>query len=489
MADTGQGPGSGAPHVVIVGGGIAGLVAAFLLRDEPVRVTVFEGTSRIGGQLAVSEVAGVAVDEGAEAVWRPKTEWMIGEAGLGDRLVSADTAAVATWTRGGLWPLPNGHFMSVPSDMDELAKSGVLSDEGVARARQDLVLPPTDRNGDVSVGAYVGARFGQEVVDRLVDPFLNEMCAGRSSELSFEATLLPLAKASRKFASLAKAAGVLVPKPGSDIPALHSGLGTLIGGMGSLPGALAEAVLHASPDAAVRTGTPVTGLARGEHGWRVTVDSAAGGEHIAADAVILAVPAGAASKLLAGVPGTAPVCAGLADIAYASVTMITLAYPRKAFAGGPAEQGLAGYRVPVVDGRTVRSVTFSTVKWSHMADQADGDVEIVRCQAGGIGEDDLLQRDDADLVALAAGELAEATGAADDPVATRVTRWHDALPQYTVGHTDRIKQIRAQIADHPGLALCGSAYDGVGIGMCMNAARKAADQVLAHLGTIQTGRT
>jgi oxygen-dependent protoporphyrinogen oxidase len=418
-------------------------------------------------------VAGVAVDEGAEAVWRPKTASLITEAGLGDRFELAGTTAAAIWTRGGLRPVPGRQFMGVPADMDELAKCGLLSDDGVARAREDLELPAADRNGDVSVATYVGGRFGQEVVDRLVEPFLYEMCAGRAAELSFEATLSPLAVVSRKYPSLAKAAGALIPPTHP----LASGICTLTGGLGTLPKVLAEAVLAASPGAAVRTGAMVTELARSERGWRLTVGSAADPEYIAADAVILAVPAGGASSLLAGLPGAAPASAGLAEIRYASVAVIMLAYPRQAFPGGLAGRGLCGYRVPAVDGRAVKSVTFSTVKWPHLA----GEVEIVRCQAGGIGEEELLQRDDADLAALAASEVAEATGVVGDPVATRVARWSEALPQYTVGHQERVARIRASVATQPGLAVCGAAYDGVGLGICISTARMAVSQVLTWL--------
>jgi oxygen-dependent protoporphyrinogen oxidase len=486
MADNGQGQVGGVPHVVIVGGGVAGLAAASLLRDEPVRVTVLEGASRLGGKLAVSEVAGVAVDEGAEATWRPKTAWLFTAAGLGDGLVSAGNAAAAIWTRGELRPLPGGQFMGVPSDMDELAKSGAVSAEGVARAREDLTLPAADRNGDVSVAAYVGARLGQEVVDRLVEPVLYEECGGRAAELSFDAALGPVAAASRRHRSLAAAAGSLIPQPGSGIPTLAEGLSTLTGGLGRLPGALAEGVLAASPGSAVRTGAMVTGLARGERGWRLTVGSGAGSERIAADAVILAVPAGPASRLLAGLPGAVAASAGLAEIGYTSVAMITLAYPRGAFAGRFAGLGFSSYRVPAVEGRAVKSVTFTTVKWPHLA----GEVEIVRCQAGGFGEEELLQREDAELVALAAAELAETTGTAGRPVAARVSRWTQALPQYTVGHRDRVARIRAWVATQPGLAVCGAAYDGVGIGYCMITARKAADQVLAWLkDTAAPGRS
>ncbi|HEX3961259.1 MAG TPA: protoporphyrinogen oxidase [Trebonia sp.] len=471
--DNGQPQVSGAPHVVIVGGGISGLTAAFLLRNEPVRVTVLEGSSRLGGQVAVSEVAGAAVDEGAEAVWRPKTAWLVNEVGLGDRFELASTTAAAIWTRGGLRPVPGRQFMGVPADIDELARCGLLSDEGVARARKDLELPASDRNGDVSVEAFVGGRFGQEVVDRLLEPFLYEMCAGRAAELSFQATLTPLAVASRKRASLAETAEALLPPTHP----LATGICTLTGGLGTLPQTLAEAVLAASPGAAVRTGARVTELARSERGWRLTVGSAADPEYIAADAVILAVPADGASRLLAGLPEAAVASAGLAEIRYASVAVIMLAYPRQAFAGGLAERGLCGYRVPAVDGRAVKSVTFSTVKWPHLA----GEVEIVRCQAGGIGEEELLLRDDADLAALAASEVAEATGVIGGPVATRVARWSQALPQYTVGHQERVARIRTSVATQPGLAVCGAAYDGVGLGICMATARTAVGQVLNSL--------
>ena len=141
------------PHVVIVGGGISGLAAAFFLRDEAVRVTVLEGSPRLGGKLSVSGVAGVAVDEGAEAllVTRPEGTALIAEAGLGDQRTDPGPTSSAIWTLGALRPLPRRQFMGVPSDMAELARSGVLSADGVARAGQDLELPPTARDGDVSV--------------------------------------------------------------------------------------------------------------------------------------------------------------------------------------------------------------------------------------------------------------------------------------------------------------------------------------------------
>jgi oxygen-dependent protoporphyrinogen oxidase len=476
------------PHVVIVGGGIAGLAAAFFLRDEPVRVTVLEGSPQLGGKLRVSEIGGVAVDEGAEAllVTRPEGTGLIAELGLGGDRVGPGTTSSAIWTLGALRPLPRRQFMGVPSDLAELAKSGVLSSEGVARASQDLELPPTARDGDVAVARYVGARLGAEVVDRLVDPLLGGVYAGRSAELSFDATLPALATASRKYRSLAEAARSLLPPsaPSDDQDGRPAPGGsvftTLAGGLGTLPEFLAKA-----SGAHVRTGAMARELSPAEGGWRLTVGSAAAPEQVDADAVIMAVPARPAGRLLAGVPGASATVAALAEIGYASMAIVTLAYPRSAFpAPGLAALGWSGYLVPAVDGRAVKAVTFSTVKWPHLAgspESAAAPLEVVRCSIGRIGEEGLLQRGDDELASLAAVELEAATGVCGGSAATRVTRWGGALPQYTVGHLDRVARIRAGVAAQPGLAVCGAAYDGVGIPACIGTARAAASQVTAFL--------
>jgi len=475
-------PTNGRPHVVIVGGGISGLAAAFFLRDEAVRVTVLEGSPRLGGKLSVSEIAGTAVDEGAEAllVTRPEGTALIAEAGLADQRTNPGPTSSAIWTLGALRPLPRRQFMGVPSDMTELSRSGVLSDEGVARAREDLELPPTTRDGDASVAGYVGARLGAEVVDRLVDPLLGGVYAGRSAELSFDATLPALAAASRRHASLAEAARSLLP-PQAGSPGTRAGgpvFTTLTGGLGMLPDYLAKL-----SGAEVRTGAVARELAPAGRGWRLTVGSAAAPRQVEADAVILAVPARPAGRLLAGVPGASAAVTAFGQISYASMAIVTLAYPRSAFpAPGLAGLGWSGYLVPAVDRRAVKAVTFSTVKWPHLAGaSADPDLEIVRCSVGRIGEEALLQHADDELAALAAAELTAATGVPGGPVATRVTRWGGALPQYTVGHLDRVAAIRSTVAAQPGLAVCGAAYDGVGVPACVATARAAAGQVLTFL--------
>ena len=470
---------SAPPRVAIVGGGIAGLAAAFFLRDAPASVTVLEGSPRLGGKLAVSQVAGIAVDEGAEALLarRPEGTGLIRAAGLAGQLVVPGTTAARIWSREHMRPLPRRQVMGVPADLDDLARSGLLSASGMARAREDPGLPATPRDGDVAVASYVGARFGRELVDRLVDPLLGGVYAGRSEELSFEATLPGLAEESRRHPSLAEAAGVLMP-PRPAAPDDGGGAAeatvftTLAGGLGTLPAAVA-----AASGAEVRTEAMVRELARTPGGWRLTVGSAHAPAFLDADAVVLAIPAQPASRLLAGLPAAAGARTALAQIAYASMAIVTLAYPASRF---PAPLEGSGYLVPAVDGHPVKAVTFSSVKWPHLC-SADPGMVVVRCSLGRIGEEQLLQRDDADLAALAAADLAAATGVRGEPADARVTRWGGALPQYTVGHLGRVKRIRAGVGREPGLAVCGAAYDGIGIPACIATAESAAAQVLRYL--------
>jgi oxygen-dependent protoporphyrinogen oxidase len=475
---------AGQPVIAIVGGGIAGLAAAFFLKESGAAVTLLDGSPRLGGKLAVSEIAGIAVDEGAEALLarRPEGTDLIGAVGLGDSLVWPGTTAAGIWSRAQLYPLPRRQFLGVPADLEELGRSEILSAAGLVRARADLDLPATARTGDVGVAGYVAARFGQELVDRLVDPLLGGIYAGRSEQLSFEATMPGLAKAARSHRTLSGAAGSLLPAPVTPAaPPRDAGAGptgapsapvftTLAGGLGTLPAAVA-----ARSGAQVRTGAMTRELARTPSGWRLTIGSARAPEQLDADAVILALPARPAGRLLAATSPAA--AAALGEIGYASMAIVTLAYPQAAF---PALPERSGYLVPAVDGRTVKAVTFSTIKWPHL--QAAGEpVLVARCSVGRIGEEAVLQHEDGELAAIASAELAAATGLRGAPIDTRVSRWGGGLPQYTVGHLERVARIRAGVAAQPGLAVCGAAYDGIGIPACIASARQAATQVLAYL--------
>ena len=467
-------------RVTVIGGGVSGLAAAFLLKDAGVTVTVLEGSPRLGGKLVVSEVAGIQVDAGAEALLarRPEGTGLIRAAGLSGDLVPAGTTSAGIWTRGEVRPLPRRQFLGVPADLGELAATGILSDEGLARAGEDRTRPASTTAGDESVASRVGGRFGAEVVDRLVEPLLGGVYAGRCEDLSFEATLPALAQAARGRRSLGEAAAELLPPDSRAADPKPPVFTTLSAGLGSLPAALA-----AQSGAAVRTSAMVRELQRTETGWQLTVGSAHAPQALTADAIIIAVPGRPARRLLAQVAGGGAAATALGEIKYASMAIITFGYPESAFPRQPAG---SGFLVPAVDARAVKAVTFSTNKWPHLR-RAAGGMHIVRCSVGRLGEEAILQREDTELAALAAADLAAATGVHGAPADVRVTRWGGGLPQYSVGHLDRIARIRAGVASLPGVAVCGAAYDGVGIPACIASARLAVDQVLAYLGASTVG--
>lgn len=455
-------------HVVVIGGGIAGLAAAHRLLDGGARVTLLEASERVGGKLLPGEIAGARVDLGAESMLarRPEAVALAREAGLTDRLQPPATASASLWTRGALRPMPKGHVMGVPGTASALA--GVLSEEGLHRIERDAELPRTEVGEDVAVGEYVAARVGREVVDRLVEPLLGGVYAGDAYRISLRSAVPQLFQATRTHDSLTEAVREIQAKvaaAGQTGPVFMG----IEGGVGQLPLAVAESVRARGGE--IRTGTPVTELRRvaAEQpgtAWRVVAD----GRVLHADAVVVALPAPAAAGLLrAEAPAAA---AELGAVEYASMALVTLAYRR---AGIRLPEG-SGFLVPPVDGRTIKASTFASQKWGWIADE-NPDLLVLRTSVGRYGETEVLRRADEDLVDVSRHDLREATGLDAAPVETRVTRWTDGLPQYPVGHHARVARIRAHIAELPGLAVCGAAYDGVGIPACIASAYAAVDRL------------
>ncbi|MEU0085273.1 protoporphyrinogen oxidase [Streptomyces sp. NPDC006274] len=455
-----------ARHVVIVGGGIAGLAAAHRLLGSGVRVTLLEATERVGGKLLSGEIEGVRVDLGAESMLarRPEGTGLARAVGLGDRLEPPATATSAVWTRDALRPMPKGHVMGVPGDASALA--GLLSPEGLARIEREKDLPPAEIGDDVAVGAYVAERLGREVVDRLVEPLLGGVYAGDAYRISMRAAVPQLFEAARTHGSLLDGVRDIQARAAASQPGGPVFMG-LDGGIGTLPGAVADAVRAQGGD--IRTETPVLGLARTAAGWRIRGDR----ETFDADAVVLATPAWSASALLAAESPAA--AAELGRVEYASMALVTLAFRRADVAALPPG---SGFLVPPVDGRTIKASTFSSAKWGWTGRGA-GDLFVLRTSVGRHGEEQALEREDAELVDVSLTDLGAAVGLTARPVATEVTRWTGGLPQYPVGHLARIARIRDEVAKAPGLRVCGAVYDGVGIPACIASGQRAADEILA----------
>ncbi|MDG4792317.1 protoporphyrinogen oxidase [Micromonospora sp. WMMD1082] len=459
-------------RVAVVGGGIAGLAAALRLRDrapEGTEITVYEQSGAPGGKLRTGELAGGPVEFGAEsflmrdpAGGESAAVALVRRLGLAGRIVHPTVGQAALAVDGGLRPIPGGTLVGVPGDLEKVA--------AVARP-----TPTADRDGggpllggdqDIAVGALVRARFGDEVVDRLVDPMLGGVYAGRADDLSLVATMPALARAARVEHTLlgaVRAAQAAAPRaPGEPV------FGTLDGGLSTL----VDAAVAAS-GARVRTNATVRELAPVAAGWRLTVGPTRDPEHVEVDAVVLAVPARPAARLLAEiVPAAAKEIGGLD---YASVALVTLALPE------PALPELAGFLVPGTEGLLIKASTFFTTKWGHLR-RPDG-LALVRASVGRYGDQAQLQRPDEDLAATVHRELSAVLDVPlPAPVDGHVQRWGGALPQYTPGHLDRVAAARAALrAAHPTLRLAGAGYDGVGIPICVRSGETAAEEIITAL--------
>jgi oxygen-dependent protoporphyrinogen oxidase len=454
-------------RLVVVGGGISGLAAGWYAAAAGLDVLVLEAAPAVGGKLQVAPLAGVPVDVGAEALLtaRPEGVDLLAEAGLaGERIVPLTTAARIR-AGGRSHPLPARTMLGIPADVDAVRTSGVLSGSGVATVEREPELPPLPKlDGDVAVGRLVRDRLGDEVVERLVDPLLGGVYAGRADALSLRATVGRLADHLAEHGGSLVEAARAVTDVGTRAPAAGPVFTTLSGGLGRLPAALAG-----SGRFAVRTGCTVRTLRRAATGFALECGPVPVTQLVEADAVIVAVPPGKAARLL---HDTAPAAAAeLAGIETASMAIISFA-----FAGADVPSG-SGLLVAAGERFAIKAVTLTSQKWPIES----GGLTLLRASVGRAGEPQAMQFDDAELTALARRELRALLGVEAEPVDSLVTRWGGGLPQYGVGHVERVARIRAAVDQVPGLGVCGAAFDGVGIPACIASARAAVDRLVASV--------
>lgn len=447
--------------IVVVGGGISGLAAAWALAEAGARVVVLEASGQVGGKLRTAAVAGVQVDVGAEAMLARRPEGVALARAAGLRLIDALTTTASVRAGGALHPLPARTVMGVPADLAALRASGVVSAGAVAKVCDEPALPPLQPLiEDVPVGELVRDRLGDEITDKLVEPLLGGVYAGRADALSLQATVPALAAELRTGGSLVRAAQAIIARatPGEG-PVFKS----LPGGLGTLPQALA-----ASGRFEVRSGVTVRAITRTGSGFSLECGAVPAAFEVPASAVVVAAPAAKAARLL---PGVAPAAATeLAGVQSASVAIITLAYP-----AGTALPPGSGLLVAARERLAVKGVTVSSQKWPL----DDGGLRLLRASVGRVGDELVLQREDAELVTLVRRELRDVVGVHAEPIDSLVTRWGGGLPQYAVGHRDRVARIRRAVDDVPGLAVCGAYLDGLGIPACIATAQTAAARILA----------
>lgn len=460
--------------VVVVGAGISGLAAAWhLIETRPrLRITVLEGSDRVGGKLCAGQVAGVTVDVGAESLLarRPEGLDLIGEIGLGGDLVHPDTTAASIFSRGRLHPIPARTLMGVPSDPATL--SGLLTPEEVDRVRAEPLDPVAAH--DLSVAELVGTRLGDAVVERLVEPLLGGVYAGHARLLSAAATLPAVLAAGKAGESLVAAAGRLLPPPASGGQAAEPVFAGVRGGLHRLPAALCAALRARGVRVATGCLVRELGASPDGTGWRLVTGPVPDPTAYRADAVVLATPPAPTARLLRAVcPDAADAMSGIET---ASMAVVTLAFRATDL---PQLTG-SGVLVPPGERLATKGATFSAGKWGWVREVgAPHGVVVLRGSLGRHREEASLQQPDQQLAEQLRADLGHVIGAdLPRPVDHHVQRWGGGLPQYGVGHLHRVETIRAAVSRSPGLAVCGAAYDGVGLPACIASGRVAARALL-----------
>jgi oxygen-dependent protoporphyrinogen oxidase len=457
--------------VAVVGGGISGLAAARRLAAAGLQVVLFEAGQRLGGKILTEPLWGRPVEAGPDAfVTRSPEAWeLCASLGLEAELVRPPTSGAYLWSRGALHPLPAGLVLGFPSRARPVLACPALSWPGRLRTALEPALPGGRGFGpDPSVAEVARARFGQEALDRLVDPVLAGIHAGDPERLSLAATAPEVAAAARAPGSLMANLGRLAPSGRQPPGGAQVPFATLRGGLSRLVDALASELGRLG--AQVRTGRPVGALRRRDEGGFL---AGAPGEEASFDAALVATPAPEAALLLADACPQA--AATLGTLTHASVALVTFSYPADAW---PRPRPGTGFLVPRSEGRLVSACTWMSLKWPHSAEPGR---LVLRASCGRLGDDRPAQLNDGELAARLAAELGEAMGLRSGPEGFAVARWPSSLPQYEVGHASRVEAVRSAVASTPGLELAGAYLSGVGIPACIREAHAAADRLAGAL--------
>lgn len=456
------------PHVVVIGGGISGLSAALSLQEAGCAVTLLEAGERLGGKILTDWADGLVIDAGPDSIlsYKPAGTELIRRLGLTDEITNTRPDGGGTFIlhKGRLHPLPEGMTGLVPADPRKMLETDLISWPGKLRMALDYFLPAGRDGNDESVGAFVRRRLGSEFYENLAEPLLSGIYAGDADELSLLATFPRLRESEARHGGMIRSA-LAARRATPDRPSpSYSPFISLSDGLGALIDGLHEALSETD----IRTTSLVSAIHAIGNRYHLEID---GGTSIDADGVVLAVPAWNASVMLC--PLSLQLTTTLRSIPYASTATISLAFNARDLSHQAVGRGFV---IPRTEGRQLTAVTWSSNKFPG---RAPAGTALLRGFVGRAGDDSTLHLSDNEIIDVVRRELSEILGIRATPRAARVYRWDRALPQYTVGHLERIAQIDRELTRFPGLRLAGAAYRGVGIPDCIQDGRNQA-QILAH---------
>lgn len=455
-------------RIIVIGGGIAGLSAAYYAVQNMVQaeITILESGSRWGGKIATERVDGFVIEGGPDTflATKPWGAALCRELGLGERLHGTNPRQKSTYVlyRSRLHPLPDGLAMMIPSDIPSILRSRLLSWPGKVRMGLDFLLPPRASNGDETLGAFISRRLGREAYENLIEPLMSGIYAGDGDQLSLASTFPYLRDLERSHGSLARGALAMRRKMPA-APGFRSAFLTPTTGLAEIVECLVQ-VLD-SQHVTLRLDTSVSRITRHSSLYTLTLEN---GDTLTADAVIIAAPAFAAAKIVSSLdPGLG---ADLSAIPYVSTATVSLAYRQSDL---PRPLDGYGYVIPRRAGRRALACTWTSTKFPHRA--PDG-YALIRVFVGRAGQ--TIPWNESDLLTLAREELHQTLGITARPILSRVFMWDKAMPQYNLGHPELLRRIEAALEQHPGLAQAGNGYRGIGIPDCIHSGEMAVDKLI-----------
>jgi oxygen-dependent protoporphyrinogen oxidase len=461
-------------RLVVVGGGIAGLAAAWEGLQQGAEVVVLEASDRLGGKIRTERVDGRVIEHGPDSfvAYRPAALALIRELGMEDEVISTrGTRKVYLHREGRMHPVPAGMGMVLPTKLWPFVTTGSLTGWDKLRAAFDLVMPRLLGDDDISIGAFVGRRLGRGIVTKFADPMMGGIYGTSVDELSLDAVLPSLRTNEREHRSL-MLASLAQGRSRRTAPGAGSPFRTLRGGLGDMVERLVAELVRRGAD--LRTSVAVSALEEHPDGTRIEFENGS----VTADAVVLANGPAEAARLLTGPVPTA--AAALAQIPLASTTVVTLAYAATSFAAPVTSHGWLESGPAPVSG-----VTISSAKWDGRS--PDDEVLIRAFVPERLGP--LARAGDEEILTTVRAHVEAALGASAGPAATWISRWRGVMPKYTVGHLDRVKRVEVALQETP-WRVAGSALHGVGVPDCIADGRvqaHAALLVAQHRSTTNLG--
>jgi protoporphyrinogen/coproporphyrinogen III oxidase len=462
--------------VIVVGGGITGLATVYYLQKEakekalPIKIKLIEASDRLGGVISTAKRDGFIIERGPDSIIARKKSALrlIEEVGLQDKIISNTAGKSYIYARGKLHTMPEGSFMGIPTKVTPFALSGLFSPLGKLRAAGDFILPKGEPAADQSLGAFFRRRLGNEIVDNMIDPLLSGIYAGDIDELSLMALFPNFYEIEQKHRSLVIGLNKSMPKPQKTVKKAPSKKGMFI----SLSTGLEELVHQVEnrlEAGTVLKGTAVEKVEKTVNGYQIKLSTGAIEE---ADSVVIATEHFHAKKMLSDYPFMEP----FEHMPSNSVANVAMAFPKSAI-----EKDIegTGFLVSRNSDFRITACTWTHKKWPGTSPE---DMALLRCYVGKPDDQEAVDLSDEEIVDLVLKDLNKTMNITAKPKFHIVTRWRKSMPQYTVGHLEKMAKVKQQLDEElPGVYLAGGSFEGVGIPGCIDQAEAAVKKVIKYL--------